>query len=232
MIRRHLYRTIYRRLACLLWCNATTHLRVRRTISRKRGLSRSGFRSEDPELGTRNPQPGTLFACSSAMLCLCVSVISGLTACGYHFAGQGSPFPNDIKTVAIPIFENQTAETGFESLVTNQLVYQFSSRGRLGVVSLEKADLVLKGRVRSVDTRDVAFTGGYLGIQRRVIVTLAATLITKDGQKFWEDQNITKEEVYRIESNPVVTEARKREILDKIARDVAEIIYGRVFEDF
>lgn len=228
MIIHYLYRAIIQNLAC----KAATYLRPRRTMPRKRGLSRSGLQSKDPERGTRNPQPGTLFSCNSVMLCLCVLVAGGLTACGYHFAGQGSPFPSDIKTIAIPIFENQTAETGFESLLTNQLVYQFSSRGRLGVVGPEKADLVLKGRVRSADTRDVAFTGGYLGIQRRVMVTLSATLITRDGRKLWEDQNITEEEVYRIESNPVVTEARKREILDKIARDVAEIIYVRVFEDF
>ncbi|MFH1146390.1 MAG: LptE family protein [Pseudomonadota bacterium] len=191
----------------------------------KRGLSRSRPWSHDPE-------PGTSFGCGPAALCLILLVVLVLTGCGYHFAGQGSPFASELKTIAIPIFENQTAETGFESLITTQLVSQFSSRGRLRVASMEKADLILEGRIAAINARDVAFTGSYLGIERRVAVTLAARVVARDGRRLWEGQNIVKEEGYRIDTNPITTEANKRAALEKMARDIAEIVYFRIFEDF
>ncbi len=162
-------------------------------------------------------------------LLLCLAVVSG---CGYHFSGQANPFSGDIRTIAIPVFGNQTTETGFENYVTNQLVYQFSSRKKLQVVGLQEADAVLRGKVLSVDLQDVTFTGSYYGIQRKVVITLKAALETRDGRVLWQDENIRKEENYRIDANPLATEDEKQKALRKIAAELAEMVYVRMFEDF
>lgn len=154
------------------------------------------------------------------------------TGCGYHFSGQGNPFSEDIKTIAIPVFANQTAEAGFENYFTNQLVYEFASRKKLRVVDIKDADLILKGKISSVGLPDVSFSAGYQGLERKAIVVVEALLEKRNGEVLWQDRNITREEVYKVDSNPMTTESNKQTALRKIASDLAERIHLRIFEDF
>ncbi|MEW6328274.1 MAG: LptE family protein [Thermodesulfobacteriota bacterium] len=155
-----------------------------------------------------------------------------ISACGYHFSGQGNPFSEDIKTIAIPVFSNQTGETGFENYLTNQLVYEFTSRKRLRVVDIKDADVVLKGKIRSINLPDISFSGTYLGLERKAVVTIEAVLERRDGSVLWQDKDIIREEVYKVESSPLATESNKQAALHKVAADLAEMIHMRIFEDF
>jgi len=65
----------------------------------------------------------------------------GLGACGYAFRGT---LPPHVKTVAVPIFLNRTAEPGVESIITRAVVQAFATNGRLKVVRLADADAVIK----------------------------------------------------------------------------------------
>ena len=49
--------------------------------------------------------------------------------CGYGFRGTVNNLPPDIKAVHIPIFVNNTTETGAETIFANALIYEFT-RGR------------------------------------------------------------------------------------------------------
>ena len=51
------------------------------------------------------------------------------SACGYRFAGSGN-LPEGIQTIAIDIFKNRTTETGLENTITNDLIYEFTRKGR------------------------------------------------------------------------------------------------------
>lgn len=155
-----------------------------------------------------------------------------ISACGYHFSGQGTPFPEDIKTIAIPVFSNQTGEVGFENYLTNQLVYEFTSRKRLRVVDIKDADVVLKGKIRSINLPDISFSGSYQGLERKAVVTVEAVLERRDGSVLWQNKDIIREEVYRVESSPLTTESNKQAALHKIATDLAEMLHMRIFEDF
>jgi hypothetical protein len=155
-----------------------------------------------------------------------------ISACGYHFSGQGNPFSEDIKTIAIPVFSNQTGEAGFENYLTNQLVYEFTSRKRLRVIDIKDADVVLKGKIRSINLPDISFSGSYHGLERKAVVTVEAVLERRDGSVLWQDKDIIREEVYKVESSPLATESNKQAALHKIAADLAEMIHMRIFEDF
>jgi outer membrane lipopolysaccharide assembly protein LptE/RlpB len=155
-----------------------------------------------------------------------------VTGCGYHFSGQGNPFSEDIKTIAIPVFSNQTGEAGFENYLTNQLVYEFTSRKRLRVVDIKDADVVLKGKIRSINLPDISFSGSYHGLERKAVVTIEAVLEKRDGSVLWQDKDIIREEVYKVESSPLATESNKQAALHKIAADLAEMTHMRIFEDF
>jgi hypothetical protein len=54
--------------------------------------------------------------------------------CGYSFHGN---LPEHIKTVAVPIFKNQSDVPGFENAITSAVISAFSSGGWLRVVPMD-----------------------------------------------------------------------------------------------
>ena len=65
--------------------------------------------------------------------------------------------------MAIPIFGNQTLQTGIESDLTGALVDRFVSARRLSLTSQSAADAVLSGTIKSFIISPAAVT---LGTQR------------------------------------------------------------------
>lgn len=73
------------------------------------------------------------------ILAACIS-----TGCGYSFRGN---LPGHIKTVAVPMFKNNTAAAGLENTITAAVISAFSNGGRLRVVPVEQADSILEGEI-------------------------------------------------------------------------------------
>ncbi len=70
-----------------------------------------------------------------------------VSSCGYHFSGTGAVVPEGLKTISIPVFFNGTNEPYIDVEVTQAVVEEFMTDGRLKVVGLEEADLALIGRL-------------------------------------------------------------------------------------
>jgi len=66
------------------------------------------------------------------------------TGCGYSFRGN---LPGHIKTVAVPMFKNNTVAAGLENTITSAVISAFSNGGRLRVVPVEQADSILEGEI-------------------------------------------------------------------------------------
>ena len=93
----------------------------------------------------------------AAQRVLLLSFLCGLTAVGcgvYSFSGSG--LPSHIKTVAVPLFGNQTTEYGIRENLTDQIIDRLVADGRLKVVGMEAADSVIRGVV--VDYKNQAYT--------------------------------------------------------------------------
>ena len=87
----------------------------------------------------------------SAVGCLWVAL--SIAGCGYSFAGRSDAFPNDLRTVYIEPFINQTRNVGLEKELTSALRSEFYRKGQLRVVdSVEQADGIVAGVVRSFDS--------------------------------------------------------------------------------
>jgi hypothetical protein len=86
------------------------------------------------------------FSLFSLALALCLS------GC-YTFRGQTA---GAIKSIAIPTFENETAEFGLAERVTDVLITGFQRDGTLRVTSNEQADAILHGRILTVE--DLPYT--------------------------------------------------------------------------
>ncbi len=85
-----------------------------------------------------------------------LSTLIMLTGCGfYSLAGS---IPPHIKSLAIPLVENQTAEFGLSEAVTDNLQASFSEENILRLTDERQADSILRATIIGVSDKARAFT--------------------------------------------------------------------------
>jgi hypothetical protein len=114
-----------------------------------------------------------------------------LCSCGYSFTPVGGIVPPDAKTIAIPVFINNTNEPYLDIEVTKAVVDEFLADGRLKIVGSESADLVLKGRVTRFDLTPAAYSTDNYVLSYNVGIGVSVILEDVKTQKvLLEDQGI------------------------------------------
>jgi hypothetical protein len=74
--------------------------------------------------------------------------------CGYYsLAGS---IPPHIRSISIPLLENQTAEFGISEEITDNLLEKFTEENILRVVDVENSDSILNGSI--VQAEDIPYT--------------------------------------------------------------------------
>lgn len=164
---------------------------------------------------------------------LVIILTIGEAGCGYRFVGQETNLPGDIKTLAIPLFANQTDQIGLESEITQALRERFISSKRLLIQEEKSADLLLKGKVKSFRTISVAVTKGLLVTSGyRAMITIEITLKRQeDGQVLWKEE-ISEGWNYPVGADLMQTDYNKKEALRQIALLLAERVHETVLGGF
>lgn len=164
---------------------------------------------------------------------LVIILTIGEAACGYRFVGQETNLPGDIKTLAIPLFANQTDQLGLESEITQALRERFISSKRLVIREEKSADLLLKGKVKSFNTTSVAVTKGLLVTSGyRAMITIEITLKRlQDGQVLWKDE-MSEGWNYPVGADLMQTDYNKKEAIRQIALLLAERVHETVLGGF
>ncbi len=142
-----------------------------------------------------NPRPVLLqrshilekkFACFLIAILLFITL--GLQAgCVYSF--RGSSVPAHIKTIAIPLFDDQSGfgEADLREKFTRELITRFTSDNTLQVTDKNTADSMLEGTIISVrDEPSVVNPGERVSKQRITIVVKVAYQDLKLRKKIWE----------------------------------------------
>ncbi len=119
------------------------------------------------------------------MLCLAISLgaVALLTGCGADGAIAGysgrEMYPENVRTVAVPIFENNTFEEGVEFGVTEAVTKEIELRTPYKVAGSGAADTQLTGTIRSVSQRMLSRTYDG-GLAQEVQVVIVASFEWKD----------------------------------------------------
>lgn len=153
------------------------------------------------------------------------------SACGYRFAGSGS-FPAGIKSVRISILENRTSETGMENIITNDLIYEVTRDKKVALTSMDKADALLSGVIRSMSIETISRTGTHSSLERRVTVTVDLKLTGPDGRVIWSARGVSANEAYDVMSDKPATEQNRRDAISVLSKRLAEKVYNRITADF
>jgi outer membrane lipopolysaccharide assembly protein LptE/RlpB len=153
----------------------------------------------------------------------------GLAGCGYSFRGN---LPDHIKTVAVPMFTNKTAEPGIENLLTSAVVEAYASNGRLRVVKPEEADAILNGEVTGYNVSSIAFDNQANVRQYRLVVTMNLRLRDVRKNETLFDQQALKEQAdFQVQGAVSQTisseEAAVRTAATFVARSIVSLTIDR-----
>ncbi len=143
-----------------------------------------------------------------------------LQSCAYYSFSPGSA--SHIKTIAIPLFEDRTAEFGIREQMTETLVQEFTRDNTLRIAERDAADSVLEGVIVAVADRAGPYDKQEMVQELKVYITVEVRYFDlKKNQEVWKDR-LTQWGAY--DPNAGGTTARQEGINEAIRKLVTEIV--------
>jgi len=140
-----------------------------------------------------------------------------LVSCGiYSFSG--STLPPHIRTVGVPLFEDQTTEFGIDQKLTDALIKAVRDDNTLKIADPRDADAMLSGAITRVEDRAGQYSAEEIATDFRVHVTVSVRF--EDMRKrtvMWEG-SLSQWGIY--DGAGVDRQEGIAEALDKIATDI------------
>jgi outer membrane lipopolysaccharide assembly protein LptE/RlpB len=153
------------------------------------------------------------------LLAICAVCVS----CSYSFRGRVA---GDVKSIAIPTFENESAEFGIAESITEELIRGFQRDGTLKVTSQDQADAVLLGRVVRVEDQPYTARADQTVEEYRLSVTCEIELVnTKTNESAWK-QVYPAWAIYPYTGSLDARDQALREAVGKLREDLLNRIVG------
>ena len=147
-----------------------------------------------------------------------------MLGCGY--STSPALLPSHLKTIAIPVFENETSEYTLEQGITDAVVQRFVADNHLKVVDERVANSEIKGVIKVY--RNAVF-GISAGAQRaqEYRVTIQVAVVFKDlvkNREIWRDDALERTANYYVTDVPGQTAKTeldgRKEAITKIADEI------------
>ncbi len=154
---------------------------------------------------------------------LVVLVLAGLSGCsGCPYSFTGSSVPAHLKTIAVPLFDDQSGsgEPGLREQLTNKLIDRFRQDNSLQLADRTHADSMIEGTIVSMSSQPNVINAGETVTRNRV--TIAAKVAFQDmklKKKVFEKQ-YSEWGDYDISGGPEQRQAAIDAALGKIAEDI------------
>ena len=140
--------------------------------------------------------------------------------CGvYSFSG--SSLPSHIKTVGVPLFENETPEFGISETLTDGLIDAVSKDNSLKLDRARTADALLKGKIMRIRDTAGQYNDQEVASDYRVYITIQMEFQdVKKKKNLWEE-TFTEWGAYENDRDAGIADAVKKLTEDILNRTVA-----------
>ena len=137
--------------------------------------------------------------------------------CGlYSFSG--STLPSRIQTVAVPLFEDRTAEFGIDQKVTDSLIDAISNDNTLKISNLGNADSILKGVILQVKDTAGEYDQNEVASDFRVTITVQVSFEDTQKQEILWEETWTQFGIY--DASETDRESGIEEAVEKLSTDI------------
>ena len=172
-------------------------------------------------------------SCKVTGFCLLLSVLC--LSCGYKIAGRGERLPPDIKTIAVPMFVNQSPTFHIEGKLAAAISREFLERTKFQITpDATGADAVLKGTVKEVSRGVITFdltTGRASSLQIQVIADVKLEDL-HSKKLVYANPNFVFREEYQVSQTTSGLFEEDQAALDRLSRDVARTLVTELLENF
>lgn len=150
---------------------------------------------------------------------LCFTLISIFSInCGpYSFSSKTT---THIKTVAIPIFQDQTSEFGVKEKLTEVVIEEFTRDNTLKISNRRQADSVIEGTILRIDDRAGAFTSAERVEDIKIFITVKVKYEDLKKRKIVWEEEITQWGTFNPDAGPESRNEGIDEALAKIANEI------------
>jgi outer membrane lipopolysaccharide assembly protein LptE/RlpB len=164
-----------------------------------------------------------------ALLALLVSA-----GCGYHTAGHAAQIPENVKTIAVPAFKNETLTYRIEQFLTAAVVQEFTTRTRYRIISdASDADATLRGTVLSTVASPLTYdtaTGRAASVL--VVVSMKVELVDRSGKVLYQNPAYVFREQYALSQDLQSFFEEDSPAFRRLSQDFARTLVSNVLEGF
>jgi hypothetical protein len=174
-------------------------------------------------------------------VCAVLVVIGCLVSgCGYALAGRGSFLPDTIRVVGIPPFENRSAFSQVEQILTEKVRTEFIGRGKYRVIpEATGADAVLAGELLAISVQPIGLNEQQLASRYLLTWTMKVTFTdAQTNEVLWSNDALTFRGEYELSTRGTTAIEgasfvdQERSSVERIATDVARTVVTSILEAF
>ncbi|MGH7500397.1 MAG: LPS assembly lipoprotein LptE [Longimicrobiales bacterium] len=152
-----------------------------------------------------------------------LATLSGFAAC-YSFSGGGG-FPDEVDTVFISTFENQTVQFDLEQQLFRKMQETLPRSLGVRVGSEESADAIVRGRIVRYEDAAQSYRPGEQGninvVQHQVTIVVAIEIVqVSENLILWDSQSVTGRGEYRPDSQS--DEVARNRALDAVIQAIID----------
>jgi hypothetical protein len=160
-----------------------------------------------------------------------------LVGCGYTnpYNGDMPGLADDQRSEAVPIYvtmwKNNTSELGFQSLIYQELIKWLKKSKMVTLVQdRQQAEYILDGAIRSIRFEGLSYDENDNAIELRVVSKLSYELRERATNEIvWQQPGLIRRDNFIVGNDSIITSDSRRKALTSIARDIAQVIYTKIF---
>ena len=161
-------------------------------------------------------------------ICHLASISLALALAGCTSYRWTSSVPEELRTVAVPVFENRTSSAELGPIVTQYVLREFQREGTFSIRRSGSSALEVQGSIVKTSREAAAFDRGYgsRASEYRYIVTAEVSLINKDtGKVLLNNRRYVAETTFLTRGDLLTSQ---RDAASRIAQEFASQIVDDV----
>jgi outer membrane lipopolysaccharide assembly protein LptE/RlpB len=157
------------------------------------------------------------------------------SGCGYHTAGHAVQLPENVRTIAVPAFVNETSTYRIEQMLTASVVREFTARTHYHILNTpgEAADATLRGTVISTSASPLTYnstTGQAASVL--VVVSMRVTLTDRQGKVLYQNPSYLFREQYEVSQDLASFFEEDSPAFRRLSQDFARTLVSNILEGF
>jgi hypothetical protein len=136
--------------------------------------------------------------------------------------------PENIHTLAIPLFENKTGQPAIEQFFTNAMIQRFLSLPKIRITAPKDAQAIFVGTIHSYSyEKPLAFDRSLGVVEYQLEVSLDASIREAGTNKIlWERKNIRQTTEFSATGGLSAKKIAEDEAVKELARQLARRVFG------